>query len=35
MKAQRVCDALMMAIWLRQPKAGLVVHSDRGTQYAS
>jgi putative transposase len=35
MKAQRVCDALMMAIWLRQPKAGLAVHSDRGTQYAS
>jgi len=35
MKAQLVCDALMMAIWLRRPKAGLVVHSDRGTQYAS
>ena len=35
MKAQLVCDALMMAIWLRRPAAGLVVHSDRGTQYAS
>ena len=35
MKAQLVCDALMMAIWLRRPNAGLVVHSDRGTQYAS
>ena len=35
MKAQLVCDALMMAIWLRRPKPGLVVHSDRGTQYAS
>jgi len=35
MKAQLVCDALMMAIWLRRPKAGLVVHSDRGSQYAS
>lgn len=35
MKAQLVCDALMMAIWLRRPEAGLVVHSDRGTQYAS
>ncbi len=35
MKAQLVCYALMMTIWLRRPKAGLVVHSDRGTQYTS
>jgi len=35
MKAQLVCDALSMAIWLRQPKAGLIHHSDRGSQYAS
>jgi putative transposase len=28
MKAQLVCDALTMAIWQRQPKAGLIVHSD-------
>jgi len=35
MKAQLVCDALRMAIWQRRPGAGLVVHSDRGTQYAS
>ena len=35
MKAQLVCDALMMAIWLRRPNAGLVVHSDRGTQYVN
>ena len=35
MKAQRVCDALKMAIWQRQPKAGLIHHSDRGSQYAS
>jgi len=35
MKAQLVCDALSMAIWQRKPKAGLVVHSDRGSQYAS
>lgn len=27
--------ALMMAINLRQPKAGLIHHSDRGSQYAS
>jgi len=35
MTAQLVCDALMMAIWLRRPKAGLIHHSDRGSQYAS
>jgi len=35
MKAQLVCDALRMAIWQRSPRAGLVVHSDRGSQYAS
>jgi len=35
MKAQLVCDALRMAIWQRKPKAGLVHHSDRGSQYAS
>jgi len=35
MKAQLVCDALMMAIWQRKPKAGLIHHSDRGSQYAS
>ena len=35
MKAQLACDALKMAIWQRQPSAGLIVHSDRGSQYAS
>ena len=35
MKARLVCDALKMAIWQRQPKAGLIHHSDRGSQYAS
>ena len=35
MKAKLVCDALRMAIWRRQPEAGLIVHSDRGSQYAS
>ena len=35
MKAQLVCDALKMAIWQRQPEAGLIYHSDRGAQYAS
>ncbi|MFT5334706.1 MAG: putative transposase [Halioglobus sp.] len=35
MKAQLVCDALRMAIWQRRTKAGLIVHSDRGSQNAS
>lgn len=35
MKASLVCDALRMAIWQRKPKPGLIVHSDRGSQYAS
>ena len=35
MKAQLVCDALKMAVWQRQPKAGLIVHSDQGVQYTS
>jgi putative transposase len=35
MKAHLVCDALKMAIWQRKPPKGLIVHSDRGSQYAS
>jgi putative transposase len=35
MKAQLVCDALTMAYWRRKPAVGLVMHSDRGVQYAS
>jgi len=35
MKAQLVCDALKMAMWQRCPTAGLIAHSDRGSQYAS
>ena len=35
MPATLVCTALQMAIVLRSPTAGLVVHSNRGTQYAS
>ena len=35
MKATLVCDALRMAIWLRRPPPGLIVHSDHGSQYAS
>ena len=35
MKTKAVTDALRMALWRRCPEAGLVVHSDRGSQYAS
>jgi len=35
MPAELVCTALQMAITQRQPPAGLIVHSDRGSQYAS
>ena len=35
MTAQLANDALMMAIWKRRPPKGLMVHSDRGSQYAS
>lgn len=35
MKASLVCDALNTAIWQRKPLPGLIVHSDRGAQYAS
>ena len=35
MKAELACDALKMAIWQRQPAKGLIIHSDRGVQYAS
>jgi transposase InsO family protein len=35
MPAELVCAALQMAIAARQPKPGLVMHSDRGSQYAS
>lgn len=30
-----VCDALMQAIRLRDPQPGLLLHSDRGSQYSS
>jgi len=35
MQASLVCEALKMAIHLRQPNPKLVVHCDRGCQYAS
>jgi putative transposase len=35
MPSELVCSALQMAIAQRQPLSGLIVHSDRGSQYAS
>jgi putative transposase len=35
MKAQLVVDALRMAIWQRKPNDCLIMHTDRGSQYAS
>jgi transposase InsO family protein len=35
MPAKIVCDALAMAYFRRKPAAGLIMHSDRGVQYAS
>jgi putative transposase len=35
MKASLACDALQMALWRRHPNTGLLVHTDRGVQYAS
>jgi putative transposase len=35
MPAELVCTALQMAIASRAPAPGLIVHSDRGSQYAS
>lgn len=35
MRTSLVNDALLMAIWKRKPKRGLIWHTDRGSQYAS
>jgi putative transposase len=35
MQSDLVCSALRMAIGQRQPPAGLIVHTDQGSQYAS
>jgi len=34
-KADLVCDALQMALWRRKMPKGVLVHSDRGSQYCS
>ena len=33
--ADLVCQALKVAYWHRKPPPGLILHSDRGSQYAS
>lgn len=35
MTANLVCDALSMALWRRKMPIGVIVHSDRGSQYCS
>ncbi|MFT5174341.1 MAG: putative transposase [Gammaproteobacteria bacterium] len=35
LKAALVCDALTMAYQQRHPGAGLIMHTDRGSQYAN
>ena len=35
MKAKLVTDALQMALWRRRMPKGVIVHSDRGSQYCS
>lgn len=35
MPVELVNEALLMAIWSRKPKRGLIWHTDRGSQYAS
>ena len=34
-KGDLVCEALRSAYWRRKPTAGLIMHTDRGSQYAS
>ena len=35
MEAGLICEALRSAYWRRKPAPGLIMHSDRGSQYAS
>ena len=35
LRMELAVDTLEMAVWRRKPKAGLVHHSDRGTQYTA
>jgi len=35
MTSKLVCDALQMALWRRKMPQGVIVHTDRGSQYCS
>src|SRR5204863_9108289 len=35
LRTELVVDALEMALWRRSPSAGLIHHSDRGSQYTA
>lgn len=35
MRSGLACEALKMAYWQRKPAPGLIMHTDRGSQYAS
>lgn len=35
MTSTLVCDALQMALWRRGKPKGVIIHSDRGSQYCS
>lgn len=35
MKKERVCNALLMALWRRSFPKNIIIHSDRGSQYCS
>jgi putative transposase len=35
MRTELVVDALQMAVWRRKPGAGLIHHTDRGSQYTA
>lgn len=35
METNLVLNALVMAIWRRQPKATVTIHSDQGSQFSS
>jgi transposase InsO family protein len=35
MRTELVVDALQMATWRRRPAPGVILHSDRGSQYTS
>jgi transposase InsO family protein len=35
LRAELVCHAMQAAYWRRKPAPGLIMHSDRGSQYAS